>query len=218
MEFDVIWDRGRNLEGGDGRKPSTVVGLILKSASDFSRHPNKSFWRLTTGVSALFPLLRCLLPRDLVLAGGPPFFPCSVCTLWAGFTIASYQSKFTDRFAGAVGNKTCPESRFRAVPASDQAGEVSACRQGLQLLHRGEELDWEGWAEKPPLLPRRSALMQFEDSAVQFFLRSLFLRSLFQCSQDVECVRLTPLWKKHGLSEKKKKMTFVQIASVRTCQ
>lgn len=69
MELGASQDRGRNLEEGDGRKPSTVVGLILKSSSDFNRNPNKSFWTLTTGlleVSAILSLLCSLLPRDIM--------------------------------------------------------------------------------------------------------------------------------------------------------
>lgn len=160
MQFET--DCGRNRRGWNGRKPSTVVGLILKSASDFSRHPPKSLWTLPTGASALFPLLCSLLPRDMVLEGAPPFLPCFVCTTRVGFTIASYQSKFSDGFAGTVGNKTCPESRFRTVPASwsgwrSERLPERACGLCTEVRSLIERVEWR----KPPLLPQRSAPVQF---------------------------------------------------------
>ena len=42
MEFYAIKDNRKGLEGGDVRKARLIIELILKSASDFSRKPNKS--------------------------------------------------------------------------------------------------------------------------------------------------------------------------------
>lgn len=42
MEFHAILEGEGSLEGEGGRMPRTVVGLILKSVSDFRRNSNKS--------------------------------------------------------------------------------------------------------------------------------------------------------------------------------
>lgn len=101
-------------------------------------------------------LLECLLffltfepfCPEVVFKGAPPFLPCFVCTTWVDFTIASYQSKFSDGLAVAVGNKTCPKSRLRTAPAS-QSGWRSESLPGKAggLCTEVRSLMERGWVE-----------------------------------------------------------------------
>lgn len=61
MEFHAILEGEESLEGEGGRMPRTVVGLILKSVSDFRRNSNKSeHWPLGCLFFSLSFTLFCL--------------------------------------------------------------------------------------------------------------------------------------------------------------